>query len=115
MSLVKRARTGTGVNIAFSRVQWFFRKLRTDFERPVIVLVTDVFTHQSVQMAFVEYDDMIEQISPAVANPAFCYAVLPRAPEAAALWLDTETFYRADDFLIEIRSTVEDQKLGVES
>src|SRR6266851_9044583 len=76
---------------------------------PVIVVVTDVFIHQSVQMAFVEYDDIIEQISPAVSNPAFCYAVLPRASEAAPLWLDAETLHRADDFLINIRSTVEDQ------
>jgi hypothetical protein len=63
-------------------------------------------------MAFVEYDDIIEQVSPAVSNPAFCYAVLPRASEAAALWLDAETLHRADDFLIEIRSTVEDQIAG---
>jgi hypothetical protein len=28
--------------------------------RPVIVVVTDVFTHQSLQMALVEYDDIIE-------------------------------------------------------
>ena len=68
---------------------------------PVIVVVTDVFIHQSVQMAFVEYDDIIEQISPAVSDPAFCYAVLPRASEAAPLWLDAETLHRADDFLIE--------------
>jgi hypothetical protein len=67
------------------------------------VVVADVFTHQSVQMAFVEYDDTIEQTSPAVSNPAFCYAVLPRASEAAALWLEAETLRRADDFLIEIR------------
>jgi hypothetical protein len=63
-------------------------------------------------MAFVEYDDIIEQISPAVSNPAFCYTVLPRASEAATLWLDAETLHRADDLLIEIRSTVEDQVAG---
>ena len=72
------------------------------------MVVTDVFTDQSVQMPFVEYDDIIEQISPAVSNPALCYAVLPRASEAATLWLDAETLHRADDFLIEIRSAVED-------
>jgi hypothetical protein len=55
---------------------------------------------------------LIEQISPAVSNPAFCYAVLPRASEAAALWLDAETPHRADDFLIEIRGTVEGQIAG---
>src|ERR1700743_184111 len=68
--------------------------------------------HQSVQMPFVEHDDITEQISSAVSNRAFCYAVLPRASEAAALWLDTETLHRADHFLIKIRSTVEDQIVG---
>src|SRR5258708_32017732 len=80
--------------------------------RPVIVVVADVFTHQTLQMAFVEYDDIIEQISSAISNPAFSYAVLPRASEAAPLWPDAETLHRADDFLIEIRSTVEDQITG---
>ena len=79
-------------SIAAITSRWLFRKVDQRFAdtglfgtfriqrkmSPVIVIVTDVFTHRSVQMAFVEYDDIIEQISPAVSNPAFCYAVLPR-------------------------------------
>jgi len=41
--------------------------------------VVDVIPHQPLQMAFVQRDDVIEQVSPAVPSPAFRYAFLSLA------------------------------------
>lgn len=47
--------------------------------RPVQLEVVDVIPHQPLQMAFVQRDDVIEQVSPAVPSPAFRYAFLSLA------------------------------------
>lgn len=39
---------------------------------PIIVVVADVLVHESFQMVFVEYDDMIEQIAAAVTFLPVC-------------------------------------------
>ena len=62
-------------------------------------------------MAFVENDDVIEQVSAAVADEAFGNAVLPRAAIAGPLGCDAETLDAADDFVVEVCSSVEDQVL----
>jgi N-acyl-D-aspartate/D-glutamate deacylase len=56
--------------------------------RSVVVVVADVLGHQALKMAFVEDDDVIEQVSAAVADEAFGNAVLPRAAEAGPFGLD---------------------------
>jgi len=56
--------------------------------RSVVVVVADVLGHQALKMAFVEDDDMIEQVASAVADEAFGNAVLPRAAEAGPFGLD---------------------------
>src|ERR1019366_1157505 len=45
----------------------------------VVVVVANIFGHEAFEMAFVENDDVIEQVSAAVADEAFGNAVLPRA------------------------------------
>ena len=64
---------------------------------PVVVVVADVFPHQTFEMSFVEDDDVIEQISAATAHEAFCYSILPRAAEAGPLRLDSEAPDGVDD------------------
>ena len=78
---------------------------------PVVMVVADIFTHQSFQMPLIKDDHMIQQITAAVANKAFRDFVLPRATEAGSLRCDAEAPNDADDFLIELRSSVEDQVL----
>jgi hypothetical protein len=78
---------------------------------PVVVIVTDVLGHEPLEMSLVEHDDVIEQVSAAIADKALCYAVLPRTTEAGALGLDSEALDSADDLFTEVRSAVEDQKL----
>jgi len=77
--------------------------------RPVVVVVADVLSHEALEMPFVEYDDVIEQVPAATADKAFCDSVLPRTSEAGPLRFDAEALDGADSLFVEIRSTVEDQ------
>ena len=60
-------------------------------------------------MPFIEYDDVIEHISPAVSNPPLRNAVLPRTAEARSLRLNAKTLEGIDDFFIELRTAIKDQ------
>jgi hypothetical protein len=70
--------------------------------RPAPVVIVDILGHQPLQVAFVQNDDMIEQVPPATANPPLGYTVLPLAPEAGPLGLNSEALHRADAFFIEL-------------
>src|ERR1017187_7948212 len=80
--------------------------------RPILVVITNVFSHQPFQMPLVEQDYMIEQIPSAITNPAFCNTVLPWTSEAGPLGLDAEALHCADNFLIEVCCAIEDQVGG---
>ena len=77
----------------------------------VVVRLADVLVHQLLQMKFVEYDDMIEQISSTTADPAFRNAVLPGTSEAGPFGLDAEALHETGHLFIEVRGPVEDQIL----
>ena len=77
--------------------------------RPVVVVVADVLDHEPLEMPFVEYDDVIERVPAATPDEAFRDSVLPRTSEAGPLRFDAEALDGADNLLIEVRSTVEDQ------
>jgi hypothetical protein len=77
--------------------------------RPVVVVVADVLDHEPLEMPFVEYDGVIEQVPAATPDEAFRDSVLPRTSEAGPLRFDAEALDGADNLLIEVRSTVEDQ------
>ena len=51
--------------------------LRKTEMRAVVVVVADVFSQQPFQMAFIERDDMVQQVPTAASNPALRQAVLP--------------------------------------
>src|ERR1035438_5832017 len=78
------------------------RSFRQREMRPVVVVVTDVFSHQSFQMQFIDDNHMVEQVPTAAADPTFCNTVLPWASEAGPLWLNVEARHRADHFFIEV-------------
>jgi len=79
--------------------------------RPVFVVVADILFQKSSQVTLVQHDDMIEQVPAAIANPAFCDAVLPRASEAGPFWLKTKRLGCFDYFGVEVRGYVKDQIL----
>jgi hypothetical protein len=48
-------------------------------------------------MPLVEYDHMIEQVSPAITDEAFCDSVLPRTAETGPLRFDPKALDGGDD------------------
>ena len=112
--MVQAAESGQGYNFAIGvsirRRQPTRRSRLLQREmRPVLMVVVDILAHQPFQMPLVQHDDVIEQVSPAVSNPAFRYTVLPRTPEAGSLRGDAKALDRLDDFRVEVRGSVEDQ------
>ena len=85
------------------------RSLRQREMRAVVMVVADVLFHQPFQMAFIEHDHMVEQVSSTATNPTFGDTVLPRTSEAGSFGLDAEAFDGADDFFVEVRSSVENE------
>jgi hypothetical protein len=59
-------------------------------------------------MPFIQYDHMIQQVSSAVANPAFGDSVLPWTAEAGSFRCDAEALYGTQDIDVEVCGTVKD-------
>ena len=79
-------------SLASSRRLLIRREMRSG-----VVIVADVFGHQPFQMVFIQDDDMIEEISPAIADEAFSDSILARATGAGAFRLETEALHRIAD------------------
>jgi hypothetical protein len=77
----------------------------------IIVVLTDVLVHQSLQVAFIQNNHLVEQISTAASDPELNNAVLPRTSDAGSFWLDVQYLDGTDHLLIEISRSVEDQIL----
>jgi hypothetical protein len=73
--------TCTVIDLGFTSCRSFLLQCEM---RSVFVVIADVLAHQSLQMPFVEHDDVVEQIPSTVANPALCNAVLPRTAKAGS-------------------------------
>src|SRR5438093_10446480 len=50
----------------------------------VLVVVADIFAHESFQMPFIEHDHMVKQVSSATPNPTLCDSILPRTAKRGA-------------------------------
>ena len=83
--------------------------------RSVVVIVTDVLSHQAFQMPFIENDNMVEEIPAAVSDPTLSNTVLPRTAEVGSLGLNAEALHCLDHFTIKIRAAIKDQVAGAES
>src|SRR6267143_641083 len=77
--------------------------------RSIVVIVGDVLVQQSPEVALVEHDDLVEQLSAHTAYPTFRNAVLPRAPVRRSCWLQTERFHHGDHTPTEACIAIEHQ------
>ncbi len=77
--------------------------------RSVVVVVTEVLVHKTLQVPLIENDDMIQEVSSTIPDPALGNAVLSRASEAGSFGLNTETLYGAQHLVIEVCGSVKDQ------
>ena len=48
--------------------------------RTILMMVLEVGTYQSNEVAFAEDHDVLEEFAPAAADPAFGHRILPRTP-----------------------------------
>ena len=79
--------------------------------RTFLVVVADVFGHQTLQMPLVENNHMVEQVSSATTDETFGNPILPGTSEAGSLRRDVEVLDGLHDIIIELRTIIEDQVL----
>ena len=79
---------------------------------PVLVIIADVLAQQPLEMPFIPYDHVIQQVSSTVTNPAFGDSILPWTAEAGSFRCDAEALQCLDNFLIKICGTIKDQVTG---
>ena len=75
---------------------------------PIFMEVRDVVTEQASEVLFVQRNDVVQDLSPAAADPSFRDAILPRRLDARLPGLQTRCLQKGDDIAIEFRIAVED-------
>ena len=82
------AATRVGAPCGHSSERCLLRKTKMS---PVVMVVADIFGHETLEMPLVEPNHVIEQIPAAVAKEALGHTVLPWTAEGGPLRLDAET------------------------
>jgi hypothetical protein len=78
--------------------------------RAVVMVVADVFSEQTFQMAFVNYDDVIQQFAAATAYPTLRNSILPRTFEGSSHRTHPQRSNGGRDLQTVFRVPVEDEK-----
>ena len=76
------------------------------------MIVRDVLGQKPPEMAFVQGDDVVKQLAPAAANPAFRNTVLPGALDGGLEASNTHGLNRRGNFQPVFRIVIEDEKPG---
>ena len=80
--------------------------------RAVVMVVADVFREQSLQMAFIELDDVVQLIAPAAFDPTLRHTILPGTFERGPHWAHLQRSNGYGNLEPVLRIPVEDQKPG---
>src|SRR5260370_40028459 len=75
-----------------------WRSLPQSEMRAVLVVVANILREQAFQVAFVNCDDVIQEITPATSYPTLCNSILPRTLERAADRGHAQDSNRCGDF-----------------
>ena len=78
--------------------------------RAVLVVVANILIEQAFQVAFVNCDDVIQEITPATPYPTFCNAILPRTFERSADRIHPQGSNRRGDFQSILGITIKDDE-----
>jgi hypothetical protein len=78
--------------------------------RAVVMVVADVFSEQTLQMAFVNCDDVIQQFASATAYPTLRNSILPRTFEGSPHGTHPQRSNGGRDLQTVFRIPVEDEK-----
>jgi len=66
--------------------------------RAALVVVANILREQAFQVAFVDCDDVIQEITAATPYPALCHSILPRTFERSADRIHAQGSNRCGDF-----------------
>jgi hypothetical protein len=80
--------------------------------RTVFVIVPDIIREQTLQMGFVQHNDVIQQVSPTAFNPTFRSPILARAFEGGSDGANLQGANRYRDFHPIFPISVKNQKPG---
>ena len=78
--------------------------------RAVFVVVADVLIEQPFQMAFMECDDVVQEVAAAAFHPALRDAILPGAFEGSLKGTDADGANRERNFQPVLGIAIEDEK-----
>jgi hypothetical protein len=78
--------------------------------RAVVVIVANIISEQTPQVAPVQSDHVIQQVTPAALNPTLRNSILPRTPQRSADTLDLHRSDRGGDLRPILGITIKDDK-----
>src|SRR5260370_10431139 len=78
--------------------------------RAVLVVVANILREQAFQVAFVNCDDVIHEITPATSYPTLCNSILPRTLERGADRGHAQGSNRCGDFQSVLAITIKDDE-----
>ena len=78
--------------------------------RAVLVVVANILREPAFQVAFVNCDDVIQEITPATPYPTLCDSILPRTLERGADRTHAERLNRCRDFQSILGITIKDDE-----
>src|SRR5260370_33188013 len=77
--------------------------------RSVLMMVTNILGKQSLQMAFIQRNNVVHQVSSAASHPALRDAILPGRSEGSSLGNHPRGFHRGDHLQPELLIAIKDQ------
>src|ERR1700722_8798313 len=66
--------------------------------RAVVVIVVDIISEQPFQMAFIQRNNVVQQVSPAIPYPTLCDSILPGTVKRGADGTHTQGLNRCENF-----------------
>src|SRR6266481_7088980 len=77
--------------------------------RAVLMMVSNILREQSLQMAFIQRNNVFQQVSSTASHPPLRDPILPGTPEGSSLGNDPCRFHRCDHLQPELLIAIKDQ------
>ena len=80
--------------------------------RAVLMMVTNILREQSLQMAFIQRNNVVQQVSSAASHPTLRDAILPRTSEGSSHGNDPRCAHGCDHLEPKLLIAIKDQVFG---
>src|SRR2546429_9846357 len=77
----------------------------------ILVVIADIFAHQSLQMPFIEPEHVVRQVAAAAFHPTLCDSILPRTAKRGANRFSPHVLGRADHLIPDLCIPIGKQEL----